>query len=146
MQISNSRAIVSGGASGLGEATARAFAEKGAKVAIFDFNEDKGEAVASDIGGVFCKVDVTSDADVAAGFEKSRAAVGQERVLVNCAGTGDAFKTAGRDKKTGEINHYPLDKFERIIQINLLGTFRCIAMSAAGISVWRSSARAAARA
>ena len=126
-------AVVTGGASGLGEATTRALAERGVKVAIFDFNEDKGEAVAAELGGVFCKVDVTAEADVKAGFEKARAAVGQERILINCAGTGDAFKTAGRNKKTGEINHYPLDKFERIIQINLLGTFRCIAMSAAGM-------------
>jgi NAD(P)-dependent dehydrogenase (short-subunit alcohol dehydrogenase family) len=126
-------AVVTGGASGLGAATARALAAKGVKVAIFDFNEDKGEAVASELGGVFCKVDVTSEADVDAGFAKSRAAIGQERVLVNCAGTGDAFKTASRDKKTGAIGHYPLDKFERIIQINLLGTFRCIAKSAAGM-------------
>ncbi|MFP6682547.1 MAG: SDR family NAD(P)-dependent oxidoreductase [Gammaproteobacteria bacterium] len=126
-------AVVTGGASGLGEATTRALAEKGVKVAILDFNEEKGEAVAADISGVFCKVDVTVEADVRAGFEKARAAVGQERILINCAGTGDAFKTAGRDKKTGEINHYPLDKFERIIQINLLGTFRCVAMSAAGM-------------
>jgi len=126
-------AVVTGGASGLGEATTRALAEKGVKVAILDFNEEKGEAVAADISGVFCKVDVTVEADVKAGFEKARAAVGQERILINCAGTGDAFKTAGRNKKTGEINHYPLDKFERIIQINLLGTFRCVAMSAAGM-------------
>lgn len=126
-------AIVTGGASGLGAATARALAAKGVKVAIFDFNEEKGEAIAAELGGVFCKVDVTSEADVDAGFVKARAAVGQERVLINCAGTGDAFKTAGRSKKTGEISHYPLDKFERIIQINLLGTFRCIAKSAAGM-------------
>lgn len=126
-------AVVTGGASGLGEATTRALAENGVKVAIFDFNEDKGEAVAADVGGIFCKVDVTAEATVKAGFEKSRAGLGQERILINCAGTGDVFKTAGRDKKTGEIKHYPLDKYERIIQINLLGTFRCIAMSAAGM-------------
>ena len=126
-------AVVTGGASGLGKATSQALAGKGVKVAIFDFNEDKGEAVAAEIGGVFCKVDVTAEPTVQAGFEKSRAALGQERILINCAGTGDAFKTAGRSKKTGEITHYPLDKFERIIQINLLGSFRCIAMSAAGM-------------
>ncbi len=126
-------AVVTGGASGLGAATVRALAEKGVKCAIFDFNEANGEAIAKEVGGVFCKVDVTSEAAVDAGFEKSRVAIGQERILVNCAGTGDAFKTASRDKKTGAINHYPLDKFERIIQINLLGTFRCIAKSAAGM-------------
>jgi NAD(P)-dependent dehydrogenase (short-subunit alcohol dehydrogenase family) len=126
-------AVVTGGASGLGEATARALAAQGVKVAIFDMNEAKGEEVAKDIGGVFCKVNVTSDADVDAGFEKARAAHGQERVLVNCAGTGNAIKTASRDKATGEAKHFPLDAFNMIIQINLVGTFRCIAKSAKGM-------------
>ena len=126
-------AVVTGGASGLGEATARALAAHGVKVAIFDMNEAKGEAVAADIGGVFCKVNVTSDADVDAGFEKARAAHGQERILVNCAGTGNAAKTASRSRETGEIKHFPLDAFNMIIQINLVGTFRCIAKSAAGM-------------
>jgi NAD(P)-dependent dehydrogenase (short-subunit alcohol dehydrogenase family) len=103
------------------------------RVAIFDFNAEKGEALASRIGGVFCKVDVTSETDVDAGFAKSRAALGQERILVNCAGTGNAFKTASRDKQTREIKHFPIDAFNRIIQINLVGTFRCIAKSAAGM-------------
>ena len=126
-------AVVTGGASGLGEATARALASHGVKVAIFDMNEEKGEAVAKDIGGVFCKVNVTSDADVDAGFEKARAAHGQERILVNCAGTGNAAKTASRDKASGEAKHFPLDAFNMIIQINLVGTFRCIAKSAKGM-------------
>ena len=126
-------AVVTGGASGLGEATARALAAHGVKVALFDMNEEKGEAVAKDIGGVFCKVNVTSDADVDAGFAKSRAAIGQERILINCAGTGNAAKTAGRDKATGETKHFPLDAFNMIIQINLVGTFRCIAKSAKGM-------------
>ncbi|MGE0484148.1 MAG: SDR family NAD(P)-dependent oxidoreductase [Gammaproteobacteria bacterium] len=126
-------AVVTGGASGLGAATARVLAEKGAKVAIFDLNEEQGNALAKELGGVFCKVNVTSQADCEAGFAKARAAIGQERILVNCAGTGNAFKTAGRDKQTGAINTFPMDKFELIIQINLLGTFRCIALSAAGM-------------
>ena len=126
-------AVITGGASGLGEATARALAAQGVKVAIFDMNEQKGEAVASEIGGVFCKVNVTSEEEVDAGFEKARAAHGQERILVNCAGTGNAIKTAGRDKATGETKHFPLDAFDRIIQINLVGTFRCIAKSAKGM-------------
>ena len=126
-------AVVTGGASGLGEATARALAAHGVKVAIFDMNEAKGEAVAKDIGGVFCKVNVTSDEDVDAGFAKARAAHGQERILVNCAGTGNAAKTASRSRETGEIKHFPLDAFNMIIQINLVGTFRCIAKSAAGM-------------
>ena len=126
-------AVVTGGASGLGEATARALAAQGVKVALFDMNEAKGEAVAKEIGGVFCKVNVTSDEEVDAGFAKARAAHGQERILVNCAGTGNAAKTASRDKTTGHIKHFPLDAFNMIIQINLVGTFRCIAKSAAGM-------------
>jgi NAD(P)-dependent dehydrogenase (short-subunit alcohol dehydrogenase family) len=126
-------AVVTGGASGLGEATSRLLASHGVKVAIFDMNEAKGEEVAKEIGGVFCKVNVTSDAEVDAAFAKARAAIGQERILINCAGTGNAAKTAGRDRNTGEIKHFPLDAFNLIIQINLVGTFRCIAKSAAGM-------------
>ena len=126
-------AVVTGGASGLGEATARALAAHGVKVAIFDLQEEKGEKVAKDLGGVFCKVNVTDDASVDAGFAKARAAIGQERILVNCAGTGNAIKTASRNKETGAPEYFPLDKFNLIIQINLVGTFRCIAKSAAGM-------------
>lgn len=129
----NITAVITGGASGLGAATARALAAHGVKIAIFDMNQDKGEATAREVGGVFCKVNVTSDADVDAGFAKARAAVGQERILINCAGTGNAFKTAGRDKATGEIKHFPIDAFNTIIQINLVGSFRCLAKSAAGM-------------
>jgi NAD(P)-dependent dehydrogenase (short-subunit alcohol dehydrogenase family) len=126
-------AVVTGGASGLGEATARALASRGVKVALFDLQKEKGERVAAEVDGVFCAVNVTSDESVAAGFERARAANGQERVLVNCAGTANAIKTAGRDKKTGEIKFFPAADFERIVQINLIGTFRCIARSAAGM-------------
>jgi NAD(P)-dependent dehydrogenase (short-subunit alcohol dehydrogenase family) len=126
-------AVVTGGASGLGAATARALAAKGVKVAIFDLQEGKGTAMAEEIGGVFCEVNVTDDASVDAGFEKARAANGQERILVNCAGTGNAIKTASRSKEDGSIRHFPLDAFNWLIQINLVGTFRCIAKSAAGM-------------
>lgn len=126
-------AVITGGASGLGAATARRLAAQGVKVALFDFNAELGEAVAREIGGVFCKVDVTSEEQVDAAFAKARQVNGQERILVNCAGTGDAIKTARRDKTTGEIKHYPMDKFERTIQINLIGSFRCIAKSVAGM-------------
>ncbi|HXA40921.1 MAG TPA: SDR family NAD(P)-dependent oxidoreductase [Phenylobacterium sp.] len=126
-------AVVTGGASGLGEATVRKLAEHGVKIAIFDMNEEKGEAVAKSVGGVFCKCNVTSEEDVDAAFAKARAAHGQERILVNCAGTGNAIKTASRDKQTGETKHFPLDSFNFIIQINLVGTFRCIAKSAKGM-------------
>ncbi|VXC97900.1 SDR family NAD(P)-dependent oxidoreductase [Sphingomonas sp. AX6] len=126
-------AVVTGGASGLGAATARTLAAKGAKVAIFDLQREKGEAVASEIGGVFCEVNVTSDESVDAGFAKARGAHGQERVLVNCAGVGNAMKTASRSKEDGSIKHFNLEAFNWVVQINLVGTFRCIAKSAAGM-------------
>jgi NAD(P)-dependent dehydrogenase (short-subunit alcohol dehydrogenase family) len=126
-------AVVTGGASGLGAATARALAGKGVRVAIFDLQEEKGLAIAAEIGGIFCEVNVTDDASVDAGFAKARAAHGQERILVNCAGTGNAIKTASRSKTDGSIKHFPLDAFNWIIQINLVGTFRCVAKSAAGM-------------
>lgn len=134
MKLDNTiSAVVTGGASGLGEATVRALAGHGVKVAIFDMNADKGEKVAKDVGGVFCQCNVTDEASVDAAFAKARAAIGQERILVNCAGTGNAVKTASRSKDTGEIKHFPLNQFDLIIQINLVGTFRCIAKSAAGM-------------
>lgn len=126
-------AVITGGASGLGAATARALAAKGVKVALFDLQVEKGEALAKELGGVFCEVNVTDDVSVDAGFEKARAAIGQERILVNCAGTGNAMKTASRSKEDGSIKHFPLDAFNWIVQINLVGTFRCIAKSAAGM-------------
>ena len=125
-------AVVTGGASGLGAATARQLAAHGVKVAIFDLNADLGEALAREIGGVYCPVNVTSSPEVDAAFAKARAAHGQERILVNCAGVGGSVKTVSRDKQTGEIKEYPLENFERIIQVNLIGTFRCITKSAAG--------------
>ncbi len=134
MKLDNTvAAVVTGGASGLGAATARALAAKGVKVALFDLQEEKGMAVAAEIGGIFCEVNVTDDASVDAGFAKARAAHGQERILVNCAGTGNAIKTASRSKEDGSIKHFPLDAFNWIVQINLVGTFRCIAKSAAGM-------------
>jgi len=126
-------AVITGGASGLGAASARLLASHGVKVALFDLNEDLGEALAKELGGVFCKVNVTSSDEVDAALAKARAANGQERVLLNCAGVGGSVKTVSRDKQTGEIKEYPLDNFERIIQVNLIGTFRCITKSAAGM-------------
>src|SRR5688572_6394186 len=133
MKIDGTAAVVTGGASGLGEATARALAAKGARVAIFDRDADKGETVAADIGGVFCEVDVTSDEKVAAAFERARAAHGQERILINCAGVANAAKTVGKDKATGGLKRYPMNQFELAIGINLIGSFRCIAYSAYGM-------------
>ena len=134
MKLDNTvAAVVTGGASGLGAATARALAAKGVKVALFDLQKEKGETLAAEIGGIFCEVNVTSDESVDAGFAKARAAHGQERVLVNCAGIGNAVKTASRSKQDGAIKHFPLEAFNLVVQINLVGTFRCIAKSAAGM-------------
>ena len=134
MKLDNTvSAVVTGGASGLGGATARALAAKGVKVAIFDLQRHKGEELAAEIGGLFCEVNVTSEESVDAGFARARAHHGQERILVCCAGTGNAAKTASRSKEDGSIKHFPLDAFDRIIQINLVGTFRCVAKAAAGM-------------
>jgi len=134
MKIDSSvAAVVTGGASGLGEASARALAAKGAKVALFDLNEERANRVAAEIGGIACMVDVSDEASVDAGFAKAREAHGQERVLVCCAGIGTIGKTVRRDRETGEIGHLPVDLFMKTIRVNLLGTFQCVAKSAAGM-------------
>ena len=133
MDIKGVAAVVTGAASGLGEATARELARRGAKVAVFDRDAERGETVAGEIGGIFCEVEVTSDEKVAAAFAKARAKHGQERILVNCAGVANAAKTVARDKETKAARFYPIQQFELAIQINLIGTFRCIAHSAHGM-------------
>jgi NAD(P)-dependent dehydrogenase (short-subunit alcohol dehydrogenase family) len=126
-------AVVTGGASGLGAAAARGIAATGAKVAIFDLQKEKGEALAQEIGGVFCEVNVTSDESVAAGYAKARAAHGQERVLVNCAGIAKALKIVSRSREDGSLKPHPIDDFALTVQINLIGTFRCILQSVTGM-------------
>jgi NAD(P)-dependent dehydrogenase (short-subunit alcohol dehydrogenase family) len=133
MDIKGVAAVVTGAASGLGEATTRALAARGAKVAVFDRDAERGNKVAEEIGGIFCEVDVTSDEKVAAAFAKARGAHGQERILVNCAGIANAAKTVARDKETKAAKLYPMQQFELAIQINLIGTFRNIAHSALGM-------------
>ena len=134
MKIDSSvAAVVTGGASGLGEASARALAAKGARVALFDLNEERANRVAAEIGGIACMVDVSDESSVDAGFAKARAAHGQERVLVCCAGIGTIGKTVRRDRDSGEIGHLPVDLFMKTIRVNLLGTFQCVAKSAAGM-------------
>src|SRR5215212_9355246 len=114
MDINGISAVVTGAASGLGEATARELARRGAKVAVFDRDAAKGEQVAAEIA-------------------KARDVHGQERVLINCAGVANAAKTVARDKETKAPKFYPLAQFELAIQINLIGSFRCIAHAAFGM-------------
>jgi NAD(P)-dependent dehydrogenase (short-subunit alcohol dehydrogenase family) len=127
-------AVVTGGASGLGEATARALARLGVKVAIFDIGAERGAILAAEIGGLFCRVDVTDDVSVAAGFAAARKAHGQERILVNCAGIAASAKTVSRNRETGALSHFPLNLFADIVAVNLTGTFRCTAQSAQGMA------------
>jgi NAD(P)-dependent dehydrogenase (short-subunit alcohol dehydrogenase family) len=118
--------IVTGGASGLGAATATGLAEAGCKVAIFDMNRDAGEALARSIGAVFCYCDVTSEATVSTAIDQAREANGPERILVNCAGIAIGQKTVSRDKVTGETVPHSLAAFEKVIAVNLVGTFHMI--------------------
>ncbi len=121
-------AIVSGGASGLGSAVSRKLAEDGVKTGIFDLNEEQGQAVAQEIGGIFARVDVSDIESVKQGFETVRATHGQERLLVNCAGIAPGAKTLGKDGP-----HDPA-LFAKTIGINLVGTFHCASLAAAGMS------------
>ena len=121
-------AVVTGAAGGLGEATARTLAAAGVKVAVFDLAEEKGKEVAEAIGGIFVKVDVSSDDSVIAGFEEARKAHGQERILVNCAGIAPVAKT------TSKGNPHPMDMFEAVIRVNLIGSFRCMAHASTGMA------------
>lgn len=134
MEINSSlSAVVTGGASGLGLATVKALRAAGVKVAIFDLNEEVGEQAAAETGALFCQCDVLSDESVDAAFAKARAAHGQERVLVTCAGGGNAIPTVRRDKETGDIRIFPSDQFEWVLKLNTVGTFRCITRAAAGM-------------
>ena len=127
MQFKGSTAIVTGGASGLGAATAEALHAAGSRVALWDMNADKGEALAKKLGGVFCAVNVADEASVATGLAKSIAAVGAPRILINCAGIAIGEKTIGKN------GAHKLDSFTRVIDINLVGTFNCIRLVAAEI-------------
>ena len=134
MKIDSSlAAVVTGGASGLGLATVKALRACGARVAIFDRSAEQGRAAAGETGATFCECDVLSDESVEGAFAQARAAQGQERALVCCAGGGNAIATARRDKETGKINIFPSDQFEWVLRLNTVGTFRCITRSAAGM-------------
>ena len=127
MEIKGHSAIVTGGASGLGEATARALAASGAKVAVFDVNEKAASKVAAEIKGIAITCDVADAASAEAAIKKAAASQGPARVLVNCAGIGPAKRIVGRD------GPMPLADFERVIKINLIGTFNMMRLAAAGM-------------
>lgn len=126
--------VVTGGASGLGRATAEALAAAGVKVAIFDVNEAKGEEVAQAIGGLFVKVDITSEDSVVAGFAAARAAHGQERITVHCAMTSRRGKTLAFDKEAGKLKRLPTTDYEYGVQGVLVASYRVASLSAEGMA------------
>ncbi|MBL4620570.1 MAG: 3-hydroxyacyl-CoA dehydrogenase [Alphaproteobacteria bacterium] len=120
MKLSGTSAIITGGASGLGAATAQALHGAGVKVALWDLNAEKGEALAKELGGIFCETNVTDEASVTASLEKSVEAHGTPSILVNCAGIAIGEKTIGKN------GPHRLESFKKVIDINLTGTFNCI--------------------
>lgn len=127
-------AIVTGGASGLGEATARMLAAEGARVAIIDMNAERGEQIAGEIGAVFCAANVADEASVDEALARARGANGVERVLVNCAGIAPGKRTVSKKRETGELVPHDLATFRRTIEVNLIGTYHMIAKCAAGMA------------
>jgi NAD(P)-dependent dehydrogenase (short-subunit alcohol dehydrogenase family) len=135
MKIDNTvSAVVTGGASGLGKASAQALAASGAKVAIFDINEAAGEAVAKEIGGVFCNVNIMNEESAIAGFEKARKAHGQERVLVHCAMTARRGKTLSFDKETHSYKRTPTADYAFGVEGILVASYRMASISAEGMA------------
>lgn len=124
MQLKDLSVLVTGGGSGLGAATAAAMAARGAKVAVIDMNKDAADKVADAVKGLALAGDVSEEAPIREAIAKAEAAHGPVRVLVNCAGIGNAIKTVGRN------GAFPLDQFNRVIKVNLVGTFNCIRLVA----------------
>ncbi|WP_170782550.1 3-hydroxyacyl-CoA dehydrogenase [Ruegeria lacuscaerulensis] len=125
MHLSNTAALITGGASGLGEATARHFADQGAQVTILDRDADRGPNVANEIGGHFVQTDVTNEASVTEAVAFATSKMGRVTAAVNCAGIALGIKTVGRD------GPHPLDAFQRTIDINLVGSFNVSRLAAA---------------
>jgi NAD(P)-dependent dehydrogenase (short-subunit alcohol dehydrogenase family) len=128
MELDGASVLVTGGASGIGEASARRLALLGAKPVICDLNEEKGKAVAADLKGEFVKTDVADEAQVQSAVDTALG-LGPLRALVNAAGIGSASRTVNREGKP-----FPLDMFEFVIRVNLIGTFNCIRLAAAAMS------------
>jgi NAD(P)-dependent dehydrogenase (short-subunit alcohol dehydrogenase family) len=131
MDITGASALVTGGASGIGAAVVRQLAERGAKVVVADVQEERGRALADEVGGTFAQVDVTDTAQIQAAVEQA-AELGNFRILVNSAGIGPAQRTIGRD---GEFDSaHDLELYRRVIAINLIGTFDAIRLAATAMS------------
>lgn len=126
MNLQGQAAIVTGGASGLGAATARALAAGGAKVAIFDVNLGAAQALAAEIGGAAFACDITATASAEAAFEAAASAHGPARVVMNVAGIGSARRIVGKDGRAA-----PLEDFERVVRVNLIGTYNICRLAAA---------------
>ncbi len=129
MKIEAISAIVTGGASGLGKATAAMLAQRGAKVALFDLNEEAGRAAAEELRALYVPVNVTDEASVDKGLDTAAAAHGPARILVNCAGIAPAVRTVGKEN----VPH-PLDVFTRTISVNLIGSFTVLSRFAARLA------------
>src|SRR5438270_1449428 len=129
MDLKGAGALVSGGASGLGEATARALAAAGAVVTIADLNEERGNAVAGDLGGVFVRTDVSDEASVASAVAVAADTGAPLRVGVSCAGIGWAGRIIGRDGTP-----HDLGSFERVFRVNVFGTFNLMRLAASAIA------------
>src|SRR5665213_4153408 len=135
MKIDSSlSAVVTGGASGLGLATVKALRASGAKVAIFDLNEEAGARVAAEEGAVFCKVDIMSEESAVAGFEAARAANGQERTLIHCAVFTKGGKTIAKDKETGGFKRFSTEDYAVSAQGVLVASYRMASISALGMT------------
>ena len=129
MDLTGTAAIISGGASGLGEATARALAAAGSTVVIADLNADRGEAVAAEVGGKFVQTDVADEASVTTAVDVAAALPSPLRVVVNCAGIGWAERTVNRDGSP-----HSFATFRKVIDINLIGTFNLMRIGAAAVA------------
>ena len=128
MELEGASVLVTGGASGIGAASARRLAVLGAKPVICDLNEEKGKAIAEELSGTFVKTDVADESQVQAAVEAAQA-MGPLRALVNAAGLGNASRTVNREGKP-----FPLEQFEFVIRVNLIGTFNCLRLAAAAMS------------
>ena len=127
-------AIVTGGASGLGEATARMLRGHGVKVALFDLQKERGEALAAELGAIFCQTDVTSEDSVTQSIAAAAKAQGPARILINCAGIGPAKRTVSKNRETGALLAHDLALFQKTVTINLIGTFNMIAKAATAMA------------